>query len=127
MVNGTPMQSLRHVWPCVKLPLRRHCTLEEFDGETKAVPMHKIQSNTIMVLKYKVMTGSRKLVWPLRNIEDFTAIGREYLERVRLEGERRFCGNITAFVDGKLPVEFNDGELLATLLGIQTVHCKHLT
>ena len=49
------------------------------------------------------------------------------MERIRLEGERRFCGNVTEVVDGRLPVKLGDGELLATLLDIRTAHCKHLS
>jgi len=73
------------------------------------------------------MTDSAKLVRPPMRVSDFTATGRKCLERARLEGERRFCNNKTEHVDGALPVVFGDNELLATLLDIRTVHCKHLT
>ena len=47
--------------------------------------------------------------------------------RCRLEGELCFCDSSTKEVDGNSLVVFNDGELLATILDIRTVHCKHLT
>ena len=101
--------------------------LGAFAGVIKAVTMARLRNITIPVLNYKEMTSSAKLVRPAKRVVDFTATGRECLERVRLEGERRFCGNITEIVDGSLPVQFRDSELLATILDIRTVHCKHLT
>ena len=87
-------------------------------GVIKAVTMHRIRFKSIPVLRYNEMTNKPKLVRPPKRVEDFTPIGRECLERVQLEGERRFCGNTTEIIDGNLPVVFSDSELIATLLDI---------
>ena len=101
--------------------------LGAFAGVMKAVTLARLRCDAIPVLRYKEMTNRPKLVRPPKSVVDFTEAGKECLERIRLEGERRFCGNVTEVVDGHLTVKLGDGELLATLLDIRTVHCKHLS
>ena len=94
----------------------------------KAVTLKRLRGSEIPVIKYEKMTESAKLERVPKDVLDFTVTGRKCLERARLEGERRFCGNKTEMVQGNnLPVTFSDSELLATLLDIRTAHCKHLT
>ncbi|KAK3270774.1 hypothetical protein CYMTET_20841 [Cymbomonas tetramitiformis] len=57
---------------------------------------------------------------------DLSALGQQCVKRATLEGERRFCGNVTEELAGA-GVEMSDRELQATLLDLRTVQCAHVT
>ena len=80
--------------------------------------MAKLCQDSIPAIPYEDMTDSPKLERRAKHVEDFTATGRACLMRCRLEGERRFCANVTGEVDGSSPVVFDEGELLATVIDI---------
>ena len=102
--------------------------LEAYSSMIKSVTLKNLRQDKIPVVKYEEMTDSAKLVRTPKDVAHFTRIGRECLDRAWLEGEWRFCGNKTKFVQGEsLPVIYSDSGLLATLLDIRTVHCKHPT
>ena len=93
----------------------------------KTFVMKRLRDDEIAVINYDKMTDKPRFERNLKKVEDFTELGKEALTRTRLEGERRFCCNRSEVIDGASPVEFTDGELVATLLDIRTVHCRHLT
>ena len=102
--------------------------LGAYSSMIKSVTLKNLRQDKIPVVKYEEMTDRATLVRAPKDVAHFTRIGRGCLDRARLEGRRRFCGNKTAFVQGEsLPVSHSDSELIATPLDIGTVHCKQLT
>ena len=58
-------------------------------------------------------------------LEDLSEVGLETMRRCNLEGERRFCGNVTEDVTGA-PLIMSTREKLSTVLDLRTCRLEHV-
>ena len=98
-----------------------------FSTVIKSITLSKLRNDTISVVILPEVTKKTKLPRMSKLVVDFTECGKECIERACLEAERRFCGCNNEFIDGDVEVTMSNTEMLATLLDIRTVHCKHIS
>ncbi|KAK3245435.1 hypothetical protein CYMTET_44995 [Cymbomonas tetramitiformis] len=90
----------------------------------KGATMHNLRAGYLDIVDVQKVSKTGGL--PRIRKYDLSALGQQCVKRATLEGERRFCGNVTEELTGA-GVEMSDRELQATLLDLRTVQCAHVT
>jgi len=75
-----------------------------FGSMIKQMTMKTLRHDNFEVIDYDAITSSPRLRRVAKPLVNFTALGQEVVERMRLEAERRFCGNTGEDVDGSSEV-----------------------
>jgi hypothetical protein len=93
----------------------------------KLTAMHNLRKPTLMVANLGDIGKSPRLPRiEVATESAFSPEGKECLERAKLEGERRFCGNTSEVLTGA-PIVLSDRDLKAALLDLRTRACSHLS
>ncbi|KAK3246720.1 hypothetical protein CYMTET_43755 [Cymbomonas tetramitiformis] len=92
----------------------------------KGTTMSELRSDHLPVVALDKVTASPKLPRVLTPVSQLSAAGQECRRRAILEGERRFCGNVTEEISGG-PLEVDDRELTCMLLDLRTVGANHVS
>ena len=107
----TLVQTENHFTGALAYPLAEHT-------------MAKLRGEQFQVVDWKAVTASSKLPLLVKEVASFSAVGKVARERVILEGERRFCGNLTEEHTGE-SVVLMTRDKLAQMLDLRTVGCSH--
>ena len=86
----------------------------------KSQMMQKLRANTLSVVDRSKVTASPNLPRIDRKVSELTQVGKECLNRAKLEAERRYCGNKGETLNNASVVP-NDQEMLAMMLDPRTV------
>ena len=92
----------------------------------KTMALSKLRAPTISLIELDSVTKEPKVPRKEIPVADLTDMGKTARERATLEGERRWCGNVTETLTGA-PVIMGRAELLCMLLDKRTLGCHHVT